>query len=171
MSTSKSVEQKLDCISHSETQTQRLGLRLGTLVKPGSVVLLEGTMGSGKTVFAQGVALGLEVKEHVTSPSYTLIKEYQSGKFPFYHIDLYRVGSDDSLWSLGLEEYLEGDGICVIEWPRKVRDFLPENWLLINIEIMTDTKRELHFESEGDRFQEVLYEYRRLAFGFLVNQV
>ena len=166
MSTSKGVEQKLDCISHSETQTQRLGLRLGTLVKPGSVVLLEGTMGSGKTVFAQGVALGLEVKEHVTSPSYTLIKEYQSGKFPFYHIDLYRVSSDDSLWSLGLEEYLEGDGICVIEWARKVRDFLPENWLLINIEIMTDTKRELHFESEGDRFQEVLHEYRRLAFGF-----
>jgi tRNA threonylcarbamoyladenosine biosynthesis protein TsaE len=123
-------------------------------------------MGSGKTVFAQGVALGLEVKEQVTSPSYTLIKEYQSGKLPLYHIDLYRISSDDSLWGLGLEEYLEGDGICVIEWARRVRDFLPESWLLINIEIMTDTKRTLHFESEGDHFQEILNEYRRLAFGF-----
>ena len=166
MSTSKSVEQKLDCISHSEAQTQRLGLRLGTLVSPGSVILLEGTMGSGKTVFAQGVALGLEVKEQVTSPSYTLIKEYQSGRLPFYHIDLYRIDSSDSLWSLGLEEYLEGDGICVIEWARKARDFLPETWLLINIEIMADTKRTLHFESEGDRFQKILHEYRRRAFGF-----
>ena len=153
MSTSKSVEQKLDCISHSEAQTQRLGLRLGTLVSPGSVILLEGTMGSGKTVFAQGVALGLEVK-------------YQSGRLPFYHIDLYRIDSSDSLWSLGLEEYLEGDGICVIEWARKARDFLPETWLLINIEIMADTKRTLHFESEGDRFQKILHEYRRRAFGF-----
>ena len=166
MSTSKIVDQKLDCISHSEAQTQRLGLRLGTLVSPGSVVLLEGTMGSGKTVFAQGVALGLEVKEQVTSPSYTLIKEYQSGRLPFFHIDLYRIDSSDSLWGLGLEEYLEGDGICVIEWARKVRDFLSESWLLINIEIMTDTKRTLHFESEGDRFQKILHEYRRLAFGF-----
>ncbi len=166
MSTSKDVDQKLDCISHSEAQTQRLGLRLGTLVMPGSVVLLEGTMGAGKTVFAQGVALGLEVKEQVTSPSYTLIKEYQSGRLPLFHIDLYRIGSNDSLWSLGLEEYIDGDGICVIEWARKVRDFLPETWLLINIEIMTDTKRTLHFESEGDRFQKILHEYRRLAFGF-----
>ena len=166
MSTSKDVEQKLDCISHSEAQTQRLGLRLGTLVEPGSVVLLEGTMGSGKTVFAQGVALGLEVKEQVTSPSYTLIKEYRSGRLPLFHIDLYRIGSNDSLWSLGLEEYIDSDGICVIEWARKVRDFLPETWLLINIEIMTDTKRTLHFESEGDRFQRILQEYRRLAFGF-----
>ena len=166
MSTSKDVDQKLDCISHSEQQTQRLGLRLGTLVTPGSVVLLEGTMGAGKTVFAQGVALGLEVKEQVTSPSYTLIKEYHSGKMPFFHIDLYRINSSDSLWNLGLEEYLEGDGICVIEWARKVRDFLPESWLLINIEIMTDTKRTLHFESEGDHFLKILHEYRRLAFGF-----
>ena len=166
MSTSKDVEQKLDCISHSEAQTQRLGLRLGTLVMPGSVVLLEGTMGAGKTVFAQGVALGLEVKEQVTSPSYTLIKEYHSGRLPFFHIDLYRIGSNDSLWSLGLEEYIDGDGICVIEWARKVRDFLPETWLLINIEIMNDTKRTLHFESEGDRFQKILHEYRRHAFGF-----
>ncbi len=166
MSTSKDVDQRLDCISHSEQQTQRLGLRLGTLVTPGSVVLLEGTMGAGKTVFAQGVALGLEVKEQVTSPSYTLIKEYHSGRMPFYHIDLYRVNSSDSLWNLGLEEYLEGDGVCVIEWARKVRDFLPESWLLINIEIMTDTKRTLHFESEGDHFQKVLHEYRRLAYGF-----
>ena len=166
MSTSKDVDQKLDCISHSEAQTQRLGLRLGTLVMPGSVVLLEGTMGAGKTVFAQGVALGLEVKEQVTSPSYTLIKEYQSGRLPLFHIDLYRIASNDSLWSLGLEEYIDGDGICVIEWARKVRDFLPETWLLINIEIMTDTKRTLHFESEGDRFQKILHEYRRLAFGF-----
>ncbi|MCY4436093.1 MAG: tRNA (adenosine(37)-N6)-threonylcarbamoyltransferase complex ATPase subunit type 1 TsaE [Chloroflexi bacterium] len=166
MSTSKDVDQKLDCISHSEAQTQRLGLRLGTLVMPGSVVLLEGTMGAGKTVFAQGVALGLEVREQVTSPSYTLIKEYQSGRLPLFHIDLYRIGSNDSLWSLGLEEYIDGDGICVIEWARKVRDFLPETWLLINIEIMTDTKRTLHFESEGDRFQKILHEYRRLAFGF-----
>ncbi len=166
MSTSKDVDQKLDCISHSEQQTQRLGLRLGTLVTPGSVVLLEGTMGAGKTVFAQGVALGLEVKEQVTSPSYTLIKEYHSGRMPLFHIDLYRVNSSDSLWNLGLEEYLEGDGVCVIEWARKVRDFLPESWLLINIEIMTDTKRTLHFESEGDHFQKILNEYRRLAFGF-----
>ncbi len=166
MSTSKSVEQKLDCISHSEAQTQRLGLRLGTLVSPGSVILLEGTMGSGKTVFAQGVALGLEVREQVTSPSYTLIKEYQSGRIPLYHIDLYRVGSNESLWGLGLEEYLEGGGVCVIEWARKVRDFLPESWLMVNIEIMTDTKRTLHFESEGERFLKILHEYRRLAFGF-----
>ncbi len=166
MSTSKSVEQRLDCISHSEAQTQRLGLRLGTMVQAGSVILLEGTMGSGKTVFAQGVALGLEVREHATSPSYTLIKEYYSGRLPFHHIDLYRVNSGDSLWSLGLEEYLEGDGVCVIEWARKARDFLPKDWLLVNIEIMTDTKRALHFESEGDHFLEVLHEYRRLAFGF-----
>ena len=156
MSSSRDVEQKLDCISHSEAQTQRLGLRLGTLVM----------LGAGKTVFAQGMALGLEIEEQVTSPSYTLIKEYRSGKIPFYHVDLYRITSSDSLWNLGLEEYLEGDGVCVIEWARKVRDFLPEAWMLISIEIMTDTKRTLHFESEGERFRQILQEYRRHAFGF-----
>ncbi len=117
-------------------------------------------------MFAQGVALGLEVREQVTSPSYTLIKEYQSGRIPLYHIDLYRIGSNESLWGLGLEEYLEGGGVCVIEWARKVRDFLPESWLMVSIEIMTDTKRTLHFESEGERFLKILHEYRRLAFGF-----
>jgi len=165
VSISRELGHYLDCISHSEEQTQRLGLRLGTLLGPGSLVLLEGTLGAGKTVFAQGVALGLEVKEAVTSPTFTLIKEYRSGRLSFYHVDLYRIDAEDQLLTLGLEEYLEGDGVCVVEWGRKLRNFLPPEWLLVVIEIIADTKRSLHLEAQGRRYCDLLQEYRKHTFG------
>ena len=117
--------------SYSEGETQTLGAEFAQRLQTGDVVCLNGELGSGKSVFARGIARGIGITDDVTSPTFTLINEYYSGKIPLYHIDAYRLdGSAD----LGLEEYFSSDGVCVIEWSQNITGVLPENYYNITIE-------------------------------------
>jgi tRNA threonylcarbamoyladenosine biosynthesis protein TsaE len=112
----------------------------------GTVVALEGSLGAGKTTLVKGIALGLEIEEPVTSPTFAIIQEY-CGRLPLFHIDLYRIREKAEIDDLGLEEYIFGDGVCVIEWPDKADALLPAQTLRVAITVADDGKR--HFELSG----------------------
>ena len=120
--------------THSPEETQEIGVRIGCQLRPGDVVALIGDLGVGKTCLTQGIARGAGVYQDqtVNSPSYILINEYE-GEIPVYHIDLYRLQRLEDIVALGLEEYLEGDGICVIEWADRMSELLPEHCIQIRI--------------------------------------
>lgn len=158
----------LDLISHSVEQTRRLGQRLGPLLQAGDVICLEGDLGTGKTCLAQGVGQGLGIQKPITSPSFTLISEYPagSGGLILYHIDLYRL--DEAVFealALGLDDYLHGDGVCLIEWAERATPILPKQRLWITLRHLQATKRSLLWHAAGERYQELLRRFRTSAFG------
>ncbi|HID86172.1 MAG TPA: tRNA (adenosine(37)-N6)-threonylcarbamoyltransferase complex ATPase subunit type 1 TsaE [Anaerolineae bacterium] len=157
----------LDIISHSVDQTRRLGARLGRLLISGDVICLEGELGTGKTCLAQGIGRGLGIGEPIISPTFTLIREYKTpqGRPPFYHIDFFRLEDAEEALALGLEEYFYGDGVCVIEWAEKMKAVLPPERLWITLRHLDETKRGLLMEATGQRYEELLREFRRVAFG------
>lgn len=126
-----------DIITNSPEETINFGENFAEQLGPGQVITFNGNLGSGKTTFIKGICRGLGVTEHVTSPTFTLINEY-NGKFPIYHFDFYRLQSNIELHDLGVEEYFEGDGICLIEWPDIVKDILPENHIQISMSARFD---------------------------------
>ncbi len=157
----------LDFISHSAAQTHRLGARLGELLQAGDVLLLEGDLGAGKTVFAQGVAEGLGIQDPVTSPTFTLIHEYE-GRLPLYHVDLYRLAGDPDAAAIGLEEYLWGEGVTLIEWPDRAGRLLPPERLTIALRPVApqaDSKRAIRLTPTGERFAQLIGDFKRQAFG------
>lgn len=131
--------------SGSAQETQHLGTQLGALVQPGDVIALQGDLGAGKTNFVQGLARGLGVRENVNSPTFILANEYNTGRLPLYHIDAYRVENATEALGFGLDDYLNGDGVTVIEWAERVRAALPHDVLWI----------ELRYESENERLLDV----------------
>src|ERR1051326_778967 len=114
----------IDIVSHSLAQTQRLGARLGELLRGGDLLLLDGDLGTGKTTLTQGLAEGLGVRNVVSSPTFTLLKEYE-GRLPLYHFDLYRLDDATEILDLGFEEYFESGGVCVVEWAYKAEHLWP----------------------------------------------
>jgi tRNA threonylcarbamoyladenosine biosynthesis protein TsaE len=154
----------LDFISHSAQQTQRLGARLGELLLPGDVVLLEGGLGAGKTVFAQGVAAGLGVAGPVTSPTFTLNHEYE-GRVPLYHVDLYRVSGAVEAEHIGLEDYIWGEGVTLIEWPDRAMSLVPDAHLVVSLRPLAETKRVIRFDATGARYVDVVSSFKQAAFG------
>ena len=129
-------------ISYSPEETGKLGERLAKDLRAGDVILLEGPLGAGKSELARGVARGLGVRETVTSPSFTILNAYTSGRLPLYHFDWYRVESVEELYELGLDEYLGGDGAALVEWPGKCPEALPADFLMLELEPMEgDTRR------------------------------
>ncbi len=143
--------------SHSPEQTQLLGKRLGEIVLEGDVLLLEGELGTGKTCLVQGIAHGLGIKQYTFSPSFVLIREYY-GRLPLYHIDLYRLNNVEEIDELGLEEYLYGNGICVIEWAKKGLSVLPRDYLLIELNYVStyETKRSISLYPRGKRYLDLI---------------
>ena len=141
----------LQLISHSPEQTQRLGTSLGKLAQAGDVFLLCGDLGSGKTCLTQGIAWGLNVKEYAFSPSFVLVREYY-GRLPIYHVDLYRLDHIEEVAGLGLDEYLYGDGVCVVEWAEKGLPLLPQENLLIKLSYVSQTERSISLEPNGTRY-------------------
>ncbi len=129
-----------EIISSSAEETLASGERLGKCLKKGSIVALDGGLGAGKTQFTKGIALGLGIHEEITSPTYTIISEYE-GTFPLYHIDTYRLKGSDDFINIGGEDILYGDGVCVIEWSKIVEDILPESRISVRIEILNNGKR------------------------------
>ncbi len=145
----------LKFISHSQEQTQRLGRHLGELAQAGDVFLLTGNLGSGKTCLTQGIAWGLGVTEYAFSPSFVIMREYH-GRLTLHHIDFYRLDRIEEIADLGLDEYLYGKGVCVVEWAEKGMAVLPEEHLLINLSYISDTERSISFEPKSKRYTQLL---------------
>lgn len=119
-------------------ETLALGVKIGEQALPGTVICVDGDLGTGKTVLAQGIAKGLGVTEPVVSPTFTIIQEYRDGRLPFYHFDVYRIEDPDEMYEVGFEDYFYGDGICMIEWAELIRELLPEEHVHITIEKKAD---------------------------------
>lgn len=117
----------------SPEETYALGEKYGKAAKPGQVICLSGDLGVGKTVFTQGFAKGLGIKDTVSSPTFTIIKEYTDGRIPLYHFDVYRIEDVDEMEEIGYDDYFFGEGVCLIEWAEKIRDILPDRVQKITI--------------------------------------
>lgn len=136
-----------------ENATRELAGRLAELLRSGDVILLVGELGTGKTCFVQGIAEGLGVKERVLSPTFTLLREYQ-GRVPLYHLDAYRLEGSGDLCDLGLDEYLEGEGVMVVEWADRVRDFFTGDCLEVLLDFAGGGEaRNISFRAQGDSWR------------------
>jgi len=159
---------KLDIISHSSTQTQRLGVRLGELLSGGELLLLDGQLGTGKTTFTQGLAQGLGISEGINSPTFTLLKEYAGQERPpgpaLYHFDLYRLDDPEEILDLGFEDYFYGSGVCVVEWADKADLLWPPEYIRIRLKMLTETKRGLLFTAVGVRYCELLQQFQKKTY-------
>jgi tRNA threonylcarbamoyladenosine biosynthesis protein TsaE len=147
--------------SHNPEQTCRLGYRLGEAAQPGDIYLLSGNLGVGKTCLTQGIAWGLGSREYALSPTFVLMREIQ-GRLPLYHIDLYRLDRIEEISDLGLDDYLYGRGICVIEWAEKGLSVLPAEHLLVKIDYLSDTERSFELIPQGKRYQKLLTQVKSL---------
>lgn len=154
----------LDFFSNSPTQTRRFGANLGGLAQPGDVVLLHGDLGAGKTHFAQGIAEGLGITDPVRSPTFTLVNEYEEGRVPLYHIDLYRLEGDEEIATVGIEEYFDADGLVVVEWPEKGAHWLPSDALHLFLGHIDERRRSLRMNTGGPRSEQLLRAYRAHVF-------
>ncbi|CAH0417187.1 tRNA threonylcarbamoyladenosine biosynthesis protein TsaE [Periweissella fabaria] len=139
--------------------TQTLGQQLGQIVSAGDVILLDGDLGAGKTTFTKGIALGLGIERNIKSPTFTIIREYKTGRLPLYHMDVYRLedgGGDE----LGLDEYFNGNGVCVVEWSQFVASELPKNYLKIAFKRddsnLDSTNRTISITAIGTHYEGIL---------------
>jgi tRNA threonylcarbamoyladenosine biosynthesis protein TsaE len=141
--------------SRGPDETQRFGKELGLLAQAGDVILLVGKLGAGKTCLTQGIARGLNIDGYARSPSFVVVNEYR-GRLPMYHIDLYRLDDIAEIADIGLDDYLYGNGLCVVEWADKAIELLPPQNLTIKIEMLGDNERKLELTPHGERYKEML---------------
>lgn len=167
----------LNIISHSSTQTQRLGMRLGDVLRGGELILLDGQLGTGKTTFTQGLAQGMGITEVINSPTFTLLKEYAGQRQPvlhgqetslyqhkgpaLYHFDLYRLDDPEEIIDLGFEDYFYSSGVCVVEWAGKAHLLWPNEHLCIHLKMLSETKRRLLFTATGAHYCELLRQFQK----------
>ena len=135
----------MEFITNSPEETERVGAALGAVLAPGSILAYEGDLGAGKTAFTRGLARGLGATEQVTSPTYTIVNEYLSGRMPLFHFDMYRLASADDLWDIGWEDYLERGGVCAVEWSENVAEAM-ENAITVRIEKLGEDTRRITIE-------------------------
>ena len=141
----------MEFYTSSPEQTERAGEALAARLKPGDVIAYYGDLGAGKTAFTRGLARGLGVTEPVTSPTYTIVNEYLSGKMPLFHFDMYRLSSSEELFDIGWEDYLTRGGVCAVEWSENVDDAL-QGAITVHIERTGDESRRITING-GDRFE------------------
>jgi len=144
----------LKLVSRSAQETQRLGEIIGELCRAGDVILLSGVLGTGKTCLTQGIARGLGIAESITSPTFVLMREF-AGRLPLYHVDLYRLEFKE-IGDLGLDEYLYGHGVCVIEWAEKGMALLPAEHLLIKLDYLGENGRNIEVVPSSPRYRRML---------------
>ena len=135
----------MEFITNSPEETEKIGAALGNILPAGTILAYEGDLGAGKTAFTRGLARGLGCGDTVTSPTYTIVNEYLSGRMPLFHFDMYRLQSSDDLFDIGWEDYLERGGICAVEWSENVADAM-ENAIRIRIEKTGDESRKITIE-------------------------
>ena len=138
----------MEFITHNPAETEAVGAALARALHPGAVIAYRGDLGAGKTAFTRGLAQGLGCAEQVTSPTYTIVNEYLSGKMPLFHFDMYRLGSADDLWDIGWEDYLDRMGVCAVEWSENVDEAM-EDAIFVTIEKLGDEDRRITIEG-GD---------------------
>lgn len=139
--------------TNSVDHTMKVAEKLASLLKPGDVITLEGDLGAGKTTFTKGIAQGLGVKRVVNSPTFTIIKEYK-GELPLYHMDVYRL--EDSDEDIGFSDYFDADGISVVEWAHFIEDYLPSEYLNVNMTYVDEHKRLIDFHPKGKHFEQTI---------------
>ncbi len=145
----------LKLVTHSAEQTQTLGTSIGKLAEPGDIYLLIGELGAGKTCLTQGIAYGLDIQEYTLSPSFVIMRELH-GRLALYHMDFYRLDNIKEISDLGLDDYLYGKGVCVIEWANKGMTVLPEDHLIIKIDYLSGNERSFVIEPKGKRYVSML---------------
>ena len=131
--------------THSVSETEALGERLAKCLSSGSVVALYGDLGAGKTAFVRGMARGLDIRESVTSPTFTIVNEYP-GDHALFHFDMYRLKNAEELYGIGWEDYLDRNGICVTEWSERIEEALPEDAVRVTIRRLSDARRSVQIE-------------------------
>lgn len=132
----------MEFITNSPLETEAVGEALGKVLRPGTVLAYRGDLGAGKTAFTRGLARGLGAGEPVTSPTYTIVNEYLSGRIPLFHFDMYRLSSADDLWDIGWEDYLDRGGVCAVEWSENVEDAM-EGAVRVCIEKLDQERRKI----------------------------
>lgn len=120
--------------SHSAKETFQLGVTMGKESNPGDIILLDGDLGVGKTVFSKGLGKGLGIEEPISSPTFTLVQIYEEGRLPLYHFDVYRIADVEEMDEIGYEDYFYGEGVCLIEWASLIQEILPEKVIQVTIE-------------------------------------
>jgi len=158
---------ELDIISYSAEQTQRLGVRLGSLLQAGDVVCLSGDMGAGKTVFSGGIGVGWGATTPVTSPTFNLVHEHrrEKDKQRLYHLDCYRLSGVGDVDGIGLDDILDGSGAVVLEWPERIESALPKQHLWVDLRVLEPTRRNFIFEGVGKRYRDLVDQFRALVLG------
>lgn len=132
----------------SEQDTREFGLKLGKEARSGTVIAMIGDLGTGKTTLTKAIAEGLGVKDIITSPTFNIVKEYDSGRLPLYHFDVYRIGDVEEMFEIGYEEYFFGEGICVVEWADIIEELIPEDAVVIKIQYGASPEERI-YEIEG----------------------
>lgn len=140
----------MEYITHSPAETEAVGEALAKTLRPGTVLAFRGDLGAGKTAFTRGLGRGLGCTERVTSPTYTIVNEYTSGRLPLFHFDMYRLRDADDLFDIGWEDFLRRGGICAVEWSENIRDALDEDTLWVDIRRgVTDGQRIITLHGPG----------------------
>ena len=140
--------------SRSEQDTMELAENLESEKFPGMIICLDGELGSGKTVFVKGFAKSLGIDENITSPTFNIVKEYQTGELPLYHMDVYRLESGDE--SIGFDDYFKTEGICIIEWAELIEDSLPEERLDIKFRVIDEDTRIIKLTPHGQKYEDIV---------------
>lgn len=132
----------------NEAETVEFGAEIGRRAVAGTVIALTGDLGAGKTTLTKAIAAGLGVEDVITSPTFNIVKEYDTGRLPLYHFDVYRIGDEDEMYELGYEEYFYGEGVCVVEWADLIPELIPEEAIRISIE---------YGKEEGERIYKCMF--------------
>lgn len=143
---------------NSVESTTEIGIKLGKLLNSGDIICLTGDLGTGKTHITKGIASGLGVTDHITSPTFTIVNEYDSGRLKLYHFDVYRVSDPDEIYAIGFDDYIFSDGVSIIEWANYIEEILPKDYLHINIEkdlSQGEDFRKITINAYGDRYDYV----------------
>ena len=146
-------KKRMEFTTHSPAETEAVGEKLAQILRPGTVIAYKGDLGAGKTAFTRGLARGLGCADPVTSPTYTIVNEYLSGRMPLFHFDMYRLRSADDLWDIGWEDYLDRGGVCAVEWSENVAEAM-EDAMTVRIEKTGEESRRITVEG-GEGFASV----------------
>lgn len=157
----KATKNSCKFVTRTPEETRELGRQIGILAQPGDVYLLSGNLGAGKTCFTQGIARGLGIEEYVMSPSFVILREHH-GRLPLYHVDLYRLESVDEAADLGLDDYIYGKGVCVVEWAERAQSVLPSEHLMVNIDYAGDDERCFLIKASGKRYCDIINRLKKL---------
>lgn len=148
----------MEFITHNIEETINIGKQIGELCNPGDIICLVGDLGTGKTHLTKGIALGLGIEEPITSPTFTIVNEYDSGRIKLYHFDVYRVNDPDEIYAIGFDEYIFSNGVSIIEWANYIESLIPEEYMSINISKLpseSENFRKIKIYTKGERYSYV----------------